>query len=481
MRSVDESALGDLVAARLGARGKVDENDKRGEIGLVGAGGENPPMVVAAGNFASPLVALSALDRAVERYRLFVLNPQVGLPERPGVIPVTPFVGPGMRGRPALEYLPSRLGLVPRLFTGGYRPDVVVLHTSRPVGGRLSMGTEVNILPAAVRAARATGGLVIAQINPRMPYTFGDGELDTASVDLAIEVDMPLVSPTPHPPDDIHQEIGARVAALVPDGATLQLGIGTVPDATLAALTGRRGLRVWTETFSDGLLALDQAAALDRHAPIVSSFVFGSQQLYGWLDRNERIRFLRTETVNDPAVIARQPLMTSINTALQVDLHAQANASYVRGRIWSGFGGQPDFVTGALHAADGQAIIALPSWHARSASSTIVAALSEPTTSFQHSHVVSEHGVADIWGSSLRQQADELIRNVAHPDARDALAATFADTHTDARGGARADVHSGARAEADRPRPSASAPQQSASRSTTGASASAVAPSGVEK
>ncbi|EFC79409.1 hypothetical protein FrEUN1fDRAFT_7469 [Parafrankia sp. EUN1f] len=149
MRSVDESTLGDLVAARLGARGKSDENDERGEISAVGAGGENPPTVVAAGNFASPLVALSALDRTVERYRLFVLNPQKGLPDRPGVIPVTPFVGPGMRGRPTLEYLPSRLGLVPRLFTGGYRPDVVVLHTSRPVDGRLSMGTEVNILPAA--------------------------------------------------------------------------------------------------------------------------------------------------------------------------------------------------------------------------------------------------------------------------------------------------------------------------------------------
>ncbi|OAA27868.1 acetyl-CoA hydrolase [Frankia sp. EI5c] len=407
MRNVGESALGDLIAGRLGARAER---------------ADRPVTVVAAGNFASPLVALGALDRAVEQYRLFVLNPQAGLPDRPGVTPVTPFVGPGMRRRPTLEYLPSRLSLVPRLFAGEYCPDVVVLHTSRPVGGLVSMGTEVNILPAAVEAARAAGGLVVAQTNAQMPYTFGDGELDVASVDLAVDVDVPLASPVPRPPGEVHREIGLRVAALVPDGAALQLGIGTVPDATLAALTGRRGLRLWTETFADGVLALELAGTLDRQAHLVSSFVFGSSELYTWLDRNERVRLLRTETVNDPAVIARQPLMTSINTALQVDLHAQANASYVRGAVWSGFGGQPDFVSGALHAAGGRAIIALPSWHAKSDRSTVLPALTEPTTSFQHSHIVSEQGTATIWGNSAGRQADELIRHVAHPAVRAELA-----------------------------------------------------------
>ncbi|WP_018635990.1 acetyl-CoA hydrolase/transferase family protein [Parafrankia elaeagni] len=404
MRTVSENLLADLIAARLAGHG------------------DQPPKVVAAGNFATPTVALGALDRALAGYRLFVLNAQHGVPNRAGVIPVTPFVGPGMRGHPGLEYLPSRLSLVPRLLAGAHRPDVVVLHTSRPVDGQVSMGTEVNILPAAVEAARAAGGLVVAQLNRAMPYTFGDGEISCDAVDLAVEVDLPLASPTPRPAGDVQREIGGRVAALVADGATLQLGIGAVPDATLASLTGRRGLRVWTETFSDGVLALDRAGALDPDAGLVTSFVFGSDELYTWLDRNPRVRLLRTETVNDPAVIARQHAMTSINTALQIDLHAQANASYIRGTVWSGFGGQPDFVVGALHARDGRAVIALPSWHPRADVSTVVPALTEPTTSFQHSHVVSEQGIAALWGSSQQQQARDLVEKVAHPRARPALA-----------------------------------------------------------
>jgi acyl-CoA hydrolase len=223
--------------------------------------------------------------------------------------------------------------------------------------------------------------------------------------------------------DETRATIGERVAALVGDGATLQLGIGAVPDATLAALLTRRGLRIWTETFSDGVLDLDRAGALDPDAALTTSFVLGSAELYRWIDRNPRVRVLRTETVNDPARIARQPAMTSINTALQVDLRAQTNAAHVRGRIYSGFGGQPDFVTGALHAPDGHAIIALPSWHPKSDTSTIVPALTEPTTSFQHSYVVSEHGTASLWGRSQREQAERLVHAVADPRARDQLAA----------------------------------------------------------
>ncbi|CAO5238077.1 acetyl-CoA hydrolase/transferase family protein [Frankia sp. AgKG'84/4] len=404
MRIVSESRLGELVVAHLGGR-------------AVDAAG-TPPVVVASGNFASPAVALLAVDRCVASYRLFVLNPQRGLPVRPGVSHVTPFVGPGMRELATLEYVPCRLSLVPRLFAGPYRPDVVVLHTSLPADGRVSLGTEVNILPAAVEAARAGGGLVVAQLNPDMPYTFGDGELPVDLVDLAVEAQQPLPSPAARVLGEAARAIGERVAALVADGATLQMGIGGVPDATLAALTARRGLRVWTETFSDGVLDLDRAGAFDTGADLVTSFLFGSEDLYRWVDRNPRVRLLRTETVNDPGRIARQPAMTSINTALQVDLHAQANASYVRGRIWSGFGGQPDFVAGALHAPGGHAIIALPSWHARTDTSTVVPALTEPTTSFQHSYIVSEHGTAALWGRSLREQARALVAHVADPRAR---------------------------------------------------------------
>jgi acyl-CoA hydrolase len=415
MRTNAESDLGSAVAAAL-AR-SAHATDVPGRL----------PIVVASGNWATPTVALRALDAAVPTYRLFVLNAQSRVPDRDGVVPVTPFVGPGMRGHPDLEYIPARLSLVPRLLAGPYRPDVVVVHTSPPVDGRVSLGTEVNILPAALDAARSAGGLVVAQVNRRMPYTYGDGEISLDAIDVAVEVDVPLPSPAAATPDDTRNAIGERVAQLVADGATVQLGIGAVPNATTAGLTARRGLRVWTETFSDGVLALDQKGALDRDAAVVSSFVLGSPELYDWVHRNPRVRLLRTETVNDPAIIARQPGMTSINTALEIDLHAQANASYVRGRIWSGFGGQPDFVAGALHAPGGHAVIALSSWHAKSGTSTIVPALGNPTTSFQHSYVVSENGTASLWGASHREQAELIVRHVADPRAREQLAAGLAD------------------------------------------------------
>jgi acyl-CoA hydrolase len=198
----------------------------------------------------------------------------------------------------------------------------------------------------------------------------------------------------------------------------MQLGIGAVPDATLPGLSARRGLRVWTEMFSDGLLLLDAAGALDTEAPIVTSFVFGSQELYAWVDRNPRVRLMRTETTNDPSLISSQPQLTSINSALQVDLFAQANASRIRARIYSGFGGQTDFLIGALHSRGGQAFIALRSWHPKADVSTIVTLLEEPATSFQATAIVTEYGVAPIWGRDQREQADALIEKAAHPDAR---------------------------------------------------------------
>jgi acyl-CoA hydrolase len=173
---------------------------------------------------------------------------------------------------------------------------------------------------------------------------------------------------------------------------------------------------------SDGVLQLERAGALDSQT-LTTSFAIGSEEFYEWLDGNERIVFARTERTNDPAVIARQPLMTSINAALQVDLFAQANASYVGSRIYSGFGGQTDFVVGALHAAGGQAVIALPSWHERSSSSTIVDHLTSPATSFQHSYIVTENGAAAIWGRPQPEQASQLIECAAAPQAREVLRA----------------------------------------------------------
>ncbi|WP_433137238.1 acetyl-CoA hydrolase/transferase family protein [Actinomadura nitritigenes] len=385
------------------------------------AGLPGRPRIVAGGNFAAPRRALEIADAAMAEYRLFMLNAQGDLPDREGVDLETPFVGAGMRGRANLRYFPSRLSLVPNLLKESLPPEVVIVQTSTPSAGTVSLGIEVNILPAAIEAARARGGLVVAQLNPRMPYTFGDAVLAEDEIDYAIEADEPLATPVPRPPGEVAHLIGERVARLVPEHATLQLGIGAVPDAVLASLLDRRGLGVWSEMFSDGVLALEKAGALDTGTPITASFAFGGRELYDWADRNDRIRMLRTEKTNDPSLIARRPRMVAVNSALQVDLFAQANASRVRGTIYSGFGGQTDFVVGALHSPGGRAVIALPSWHPRADVSTVIARLAGPVTSFQHSYIVSEQGTATVWGNDAASQAEQIIDNVAHPSARDGL------------------------------------------------------------
>jgi acyl-CoA hydrolase len=388
--------------------------------------GDARPRVVVGGNFGTPRRLLQLFDVSVSGYRLFMINARRPVPDRDGVIHETPFVGEGMRptsesAASKLDYLPMRLSLVPHLFERVRRPDVVLVQTTPPRAGRVSLGIEVNILVAAIEQVRAGGGLVVAQLNPRMPWTLGDAELDLDLVDLAVEAEDELVSPPAHEPGDAARVIGERVASLVADGSTLQLGIGSIPDAALASLGDRRHLGVWSEMVSDGVLALERAGALDASREIVASFLFGSAELYEWVDRNPRLRLLRTEKTNDPGRIACQPLMTSINTALQVDLFAQANAAFVAGRVYSGFGGQTDFIVGSLHSGGGQAVIALPSWHEKSRSSTVLARLDSPTTSFQHSAIVTENGVAQIFGRSQRAQARLIIDRAAHPDARDGL------------------------------------------------------------
>ena len=384
-----------------------------------GVAGE--PRVVCSGNFATPLPLLEAIAKALPAFRMHLLNPQRGLPIHDGVIPETMFVGPGFRGHPRLAYVPSRLSLAPRLFSTTLPPDIVVVHTTLPRDGMVSLGTEVNVLPAAIEAARARGGLVLAQLNPLMPWTFGDALVPLDQIDAGVEIEQQLAVHTPTPPDHTSAHIGAQVAAAIGDGATIQAGIGAVPDATVGGLVDRRGLRVWTEMFSDGILALERAGSLDPDAPLSTSFVFGSAELYEWLDRNERVQLRRTEVTNSPARIAEQRMMTSVNTALQIDLFGQANASRIRARIYSGFGGQTDFTVGALQSNGGQAFMALRSWHPKADCSTIVPLVDEPVTSFQHSAVVTEQGVAKIAGLDERTQARNLIEHAAHPDVREEL------------------------------------------------------------
>ncbi|MGI5175764.1 acetyl-CoA hydrolase/transferase family protein [Dactylosporangium sp. CA-152071] len=381
------------------------------------------PRIVASGNYAAPRRLLSVADAAVAEFRLFMLNAQHGLPDRDGVVYESAFVGPGMRAHPRLHYFPCRLSLVPHLFRQRLAPDVVLLHTSRPVGGAVSLGVEVNVLPAAIESARARGGIVVAQANPAMPFTHGDALVPLDAVDYLLEVDEPLATHAVVAPDAVSAAIGERVAALVPADATLQLGIGAIPDATLDALLDRRGLRIWSEMFSDGALALEKAGCLDRDTPITASFCFGSAELYDWVDANPRIRMLRTEKTNNPGTIAAHPNLMSVNSALQVDLFAQANATRVGNRTHSGFGGQTDFIVGAMHSPGGHAVIALRSWHPKADVSSVVPLVSGPVTSFQHSYIVTEQGTATIWGRDSVEQAQEIVDHAAHPSIRDELRA----------------------------------------------------------
>lgn len=379
------------------------------------------PRVVVTGNHAVPWHVLGLVDETLDEYRLWALNAPKGIPDRDGVTPESSFVGPGMRRHPRLSYVPSRLSLVPKLFETRLRPDAVVLHTTPPRDGKVSLGAEVNVLPAAIEAVRRNAGVVIAQTNRQMPWTYGDAVLDLDWLDVLVEADGPM----PHAPVSVVDEhsatIGSLVSQRVPDGATLQAGIGAVPDATLHELTGRRGLRVWTEMFSDSVVALERAGALDREVPITASFLFGSPELLEWADGNHRVEMRRTEITNSPSLIARNPAMTSVNTALQVDLFAQANASRINARIYSGFGGQTDFIVGAMHSLGGQAFIALRSWHPKADTSTIVPMVDEPVTSFQMTTVVTEQGAAEIYGNDEREQARQLIENAAHPSVREEL------------------------------------------------------------
>ncbi|MEY4366833.1 MAG: hypothetical protein RLZ28_248 [Actinomycetota bacterium] len=385
------------------------------------------PRVVASGNFATPQALLSLFDSVVPEYRLHILNAQPGIPDREGVTYESAFVGAGMRLHPRLNYVPCRLSLVPVLFRDHFAPDVVLLHTSTVRTGKVSLGTEVNVLPAAIEAARARGAIVVAQANPQMPYTFGDAEISLDDIDFIIDADEPLAVMPAHKPNDISAEVGRLISAKVTDGSTLQLGIGEIPDAVIEQLHSRRDLRIFTEMFSDGVLGLDRAGALDAEVAITASFVFGSTELYEWLHLNERVKMLRTETTNEPGLIARQTKMTSINAALEVDLFDQANASRVRGEIYSGWGGSTDFIVGALHSRGGQSFMALPSWHAKANVSTIVPRLTDPVTSFQHSYVVTEQGVADCFGHTQAEQAQNIIGQAAHPSVRDELTAAAHD------------------------------------------------------
>ena len=346
------------------------------------------------------------------------------------------FVGANVRDAIAEgrgDYLPVFLSEVPALFRRGVLPlDVALVQVSPPdAHGFCSLGVSVDVARAAVQAARRT----IALVNPQMPRTHGDGLLHVDTLDALVWSDRPLPEIHAAVPTPTEAAIGRFVAGLVEDGATLQMGIGAIPNAVLAALGGHRRLGVHTEMFSDGLIPLVEAGVVTGEekrvhpGKIVAGFVMGSRRLYAFVDDNPAVAMLDIGYVNDTAVIRRNPKVTAINSAIEVDLTGQVCADSIGMLQFSGVGGQMDFIRGASLSEGGKPIIALPSVTGRGVSR--ITPMLKPgagvVTTRAHVHyVATEYGVADLYGKNLRQRALALIE-IAHPDHRAALFAAAAE------------------------------------------------------
>jgi acyl-CoA hydrolase len=327
------------------------------------------------------------------------------------------------------DYIPIFLSDVPELFTSGTLPlDAVLLNLTRPdAHGFCSLGTSVDATLAAARAAR----VVIAQLNASMPRTHGDTFIHVSQIDVGVEVDLP---PYPHFEAElgvVERRIGEHVAELVPDGATLQLGIGAIPAATALALRDKRDLGVHTEMFTDAVMDLVECGAVNgrrkeiNRGKVVSAFLMGTPRLYDFVNDNPMIELRPVDYTNDTAVIRRFSRMAAINSAIQVDVTGQVSADSIGRRFYSGVGGQMDFIRGAALAPEGRAIIALPSMAAGGSVSRIVPVLDEGagvvTTRAHVRTIVTEYGVAELHGRSIAERAHALIA-IAHPDFREELA-----------------------------------------------------------
>ena len=337
------------------------------------------------------------------------------------------FIGANVREAVAegvADYIPVFLSEVPGLFRKGILPlDVALVQVSPPDRhGFCSLGVSVDVARAAVQMAKH----VIAQLNPNMPRTHGDGLIHISHIDSAVVVDDPLPEFPPGDLSEAEKSIGRHCAELIEDGATLQMGIGAIPNAVLAALKDHRDLGVHTEMFSDGAIDLLEKGVITNEkkrvhpGKMVSAFAMGTRRLYDFIDDNPQVVLLDVAYVNDTAVIRRNPKVTAINSAIEVDLTGQVGADSMGTRQYSGVGGQMDFVRGASLSEGGKPIIALPSVTGKGIS-RIAPHLrlgSGVVTTRAHVHyVVTEYGIAYLYGKNLRQRARALI-DIAHPDHR---------------------------------------------------------------
>lgn len=388
------------------------------------------------GGAATPNVLLAALAErsshltGIELIHLHTEGPALCEKQKDRFRTINLFVGANLRKEIDLDrvdYLPCFLSEIPQLFRSGQRPiDVAFLHLSPPdKQGYCTLGVSVDVAKAAFESAR----IVIAQINAQMPRVHGDGFIHIDEIDHYVEVDVPLFEAGAKKPTDVEEAIGRQVAGLVEDGSCLQVGIGAIPDAVLAQLGDRRHLGVHTEMWSDGMLSLLRSGAVDNsrkavhRGKTVSGFIMGSRAVYEFADDNPSVVQFAIDYVNNPTVIARNSKVVAINSAVSVDLTGQVCADSIGPRILSGVGGQMDFIRGASLSPGGKPIIALPS-RTRKGVSRITSSLapgSGVVTTRAHVHfVVTEFGVADLYGKSLGERAQALI-GISHPDDRERL------------------------------------------------------------
>jgi 4-hydroxybutyrate CoA-transferase len=339
------------------------------------------------------------------------------------------------------DYTPVMLSEFPLLFKNGFLPiDVAMIHVSPPdEHGFCSLGVEVGLTKSPAECAK----IVIAEVNEQMPRTLGDSFIHVSKLTHILPVNYPIpeMVMAEEGESEIIQKIAGHIADLIPDGATMQMGIGAIPDAVLKYLFNKKDLGIHTELFSDGVIDLVDAGVLTNarktlHAgKIVAGFILGTKRLYDWVDDNPLIELHRTEYINDPFVIAQNDRMVAVNSAIEVDLTGQVCADSIGPKLYSGVGGQLDFVYGASRSKGGVPIIALPSTNTMrdgTVISKIVLMLKNGagvvTTRNHVRFIVTEHGVADLYGKTIRQRAQALIK-VAAPQFRDELTKQATELH----------------------------------------------------
>ncbi|MCL9808031.1 acetyl-CoA hydrolase/transferase family protein [Flavobacterium luminosum] len=331
------------------------------------------------------------------------------------------------------SYTPVFLSELPLLFRNKVVPlDVVFIHVSPPDNhGYCSLGISVEATLAAIENAK----IVVAQVNPRMPRTFGDGILHVSEINYLVEVDMPIPTHGKGGISPEEEKIGDLVASLIEDRSTLQMGIGSIPNAVLEKLKNHKDLGLHTEMFSDGVIDLIERNVINcnykgvERGRTLATFLVGSQRLYDFVDNNPFIEMKESSYVNDTAIIRQNPKMVAINSAIEVDLTGQVCADSIGSRMYSGVGGQMDFIRGASLSEGGKAIIALPSI-TKKGESRIVPFLKRGAgvvTTRAHVHyVITENGIANLYGKTLKQRAAEMIK-IAHPDHQEQIDKEYFD------------------------------------------------------